>query len=218
MDGNKYLDCCNNVACCGHAHPTVVKAGQDELANIQTNGRFLNPVQQRYLAKLLATFPPELNTIYLVNSGSEANDLAMRIAQEHAKRQGIAAKWDHTICLDSAYHGHTKTLVDISPYKWYQAVDDNDYQPSSTHVAPLPDGYRGKYPLGQTEECAAKYAEEIDQLVKATGGIGTFIAESIVGCGGQVVPPPTYLQRCYEAVRAGGGVCIADEVQTGFGR
>jgi ethanolamine-phosphate phospho-lyase len=119
IDGNRHLDCCNNVACVGHSHPRVVAAGQAELASIQTNGRFLHPTRQRYLEKLLETFPPELNTIYLVNSGSEANDLALRIAREHT----TAKCPKDVIVLDSAYHGHTQSLVDISPYKWYQATD-----------------------------------------------------------------------------------------------
>lgn len=215
IDGNLHLDCCNNVASVGHAHPNVVKAGSEELGRIMTNGRFLNPVQQRYLAKLLATFPPELNTIYLVNSGSEANDLALRIARAHTK----AKRSQDVIVLDSAYHGHTQALVDISPYKWYQAVDDKNYQPDTTHVVSCPDGYRGKYRCGQTEETGRLYAQEVEQIVNSPeGGVGTFIAESIVGCGGQIVPPPGYLARCYEAVRRNGGVCIADEVQTGFAR
>jgi len=215
IDGNRHLDCCNNVACVGHAHPAVVEAGQSELAKIQTNGRFLNPVQQRYLDKLLKTFPPELNTVYMVNSGTEANDLALRIAREHTK----AARPQDVIVLDSAYHGHSQTIVDISPYKWYQATNYKNYQPKTTHVVSSPDGFRGKYRYGQTEDSARLYALEVEALVNGPeGGVGTFIAESIVGCGGQIVPPPTYLKRCYEAVRAKGGVCIADEVQTGFGR
>jgi ethanolamine-phosphate phospho-lyase len=215
VDGNLYLDCCNNVACVGHAHPSVVAAGQRELANIQTNSRFLNPVQQRYLTKLLATFPPELNTVYMVNSGSEANDLALRIARAHT----TAKRPKDTIVLDSAYHGHTQALVDISPYKWYQAVDGKNYQPSTTHVVSCPDGFRGRFRYGNTERSSQLYAQEVEDIVYSeSGGVGVFIAESIVGCGGQVVPPPGYLQRCYAAVRAQGGVCIADEVQTGFAR
>lgn len=214
VDGNKHLDCCNNVACVGHSHPVVIAAGQKELAAVQTNGRFLNPVQQRYLNKLLATFPPELNTVYLVNSGSEANDLALRIARAHT----TAKCPQDVVILDSAYHGHTQSLVDISPYKWYQATDGKNYQPTTTHVVSCPDGYRGPYRKGQTVESAKLYSAEVEEIVKITGGVGTFIAESIVGCGGQVVPPPTYLARCYAAVRAAGGVCIADEVQTGFAR
>jgi len=215
VDGNLHLDCCNNVACVGHAHPRVVEAGRAELGRIQTNGRFLNPVQQRYVSKLLATLPPELDTVYFVNSGSEANDLALRIARAHS----TAKRPNDVAILDSAYHGHTQSLVDISPYKWYQAVDGKNYHPPSTHVLALPDTFRGKYRGGQTRLLAARYATELETLVNSLdGGVGAFIAESIVGCGGQIVPPPGYLKRCYEAVRKTGGVCIADEVQTGFGR
>jgi ethanolamine-phosphate phospho-lyase len=215
IDGNLHLDCCNNVASVGHAHPRVVEAGRRELGNIMTNGRFLNPIQQRYVSKLLSTMPPELNTVYFVNSGSEANDLALRIARAHTK----AARPNDVAILDSAYHGHTQALVDISPYKWYQAVDGKNYHPPTTHVMSLPDGFRGKYRVGQTELAGALYAAEVEGLVSGPqGGVGTFIAESIVGCGGQVVPPPGYLKRCYAAVRKAGGVCIADEVQTGFAR
>jgi ethanolamine-phosphate phospho-lyase len=212
IDGNFHLDCCNNVACVGHAHPAVVAAGREELGNIQTNGRFLNPIQQRYTTKLLATFPPELNTIYFVNSGSEANDLALRIARAYT----TAKKPQDVIVLDSAYHGHTQAIVDISPYKWYQAVDGKNYQPPTTHVVDCPDGFRGRFRTGQTVETGALYAKQVEKVVEESGGVGTFIAESIVGCGGQVVPPPEYLKKCYETVRARGGVCIADEVQTGF--
>lgn len=215
IDGNLHLDCCNNVASCGHSHPKVVEAGRRELGNIQTNGRFLNPIQQRYVAKLLKTMPPELNTVYFVNSGSEANDLALRIARAHTK----AARPNDVAILDSAYHGHTQSLVDISPYKWYQAVDGKNYHPPSTHVMALPDAFRGKHRVGQNELAGELYAAEVEELVSGPkGGVGVFIAESIVGCGGQVVPPPGYLKRCYAAVRKAGGVCIADEVQTGFAR
>jgi ethanolamine-phosphate phospho-lyase len=211
--GKSYLDCANNVACVGHSHPTVVAAGCKELGKIQTNGRFLNPVQQRYLSKLLATMPPELNTVYMVNSGSEANDLALRIARAHS----TAKNPNDVICLDYAYHGHTQSLVDISPYKWAQAIDGKNYCPPSTHVVPCPDSYRGKY-RGMTEETGLNYARDVEALIQATGGVGTFIAESIVGCGGQIVLPPGYLKRVYQVVRESGGVCIADEVQTGFAR
>lgn len=213
IDGNAYLDCANNVACVGHSHPAVIKAGQEELANVQTNGRFLNPIQQRYLTKLLKTFPSELNTVYLVNSGSEANDLALRIARAHNK----AKNNNDVICLDYAYHGHTQSLVDISPYKWAQAIDGKNYKPSSTHVVTCPDSFRGPY-RGMTEETGLAYAKEIELLMEKTGGIGIFIAESIVGCGGQIVLPPSYLKHVYEIVHRYHGVVIADEVQTGFAR
>lgn len=140
-DGNKYVDCANNVACVGHSHPAVVAAGVKGLSEIQTNSRFLHPTRYRYIEKLLKTFPPELDTVYMVNSGSEANDLALRIARAHTK----AKRPQDVIVLDSAYHGHTQALVDISPYKWYQAVDGKNYKPYSTHVVSCPDTFRGKF-------------------------------------------------------------------------
>ncbi len=216
-NNNKYLDCCNNVAAVGHSHPRVVEAGISSLSSIQTNSRFLHPAHQRYIDKLLQTFPSELNTVYLVNSGSEANDLALRIARAHADIKGVASKPHDVICLDSAYHGHTQSLVEISPYKWYQATDGKRYQGEHTHVASLPDSFRGKH-RGFTEETGLAYARDVQDIVRDNHGIGTFIAESVVGCGGQVELPPTYLKRCYDVVREYGGVTIADEVQTGFGR
>lgn len=213
VDGKAYLDFANNVACVGHSHPKVVKAGCEALHHIQTNGRFLHPTTQRYLTKLLATFPPELNTVYLVNSGSEANDLALRIAREHTNK--TAKKSQDVIVLDSAYHGHTQTIVDISPYKWKQAIDGKNYQPQTTHVVSCPDSFRGKF---RGVDTGAAYAKEVEDIVNKTGGVGTFIAESIVGCGGQIIMPTGYLEAVYKSVRAAGGVCIADEVQTGFAR
>jgi ethanolamine-phosphate phospho-lyase len=197
-----------------------VKAGQDELGKIQTNGRFLHPTQQRYLSKLLSTLPSELDTVFLVNSGSEANDLALRIAQQH----NTAAKKNDVIVLNHAYHGHTGLLIGISPYKWYQAVDGINRQPETTHLVSCPDSFRGIYrknvspKYSSSEEVGALYAQEVEAIIAKTGGVGTFIAESVVGCGGQIIPPTGYFQQCYDAVRSKGGVCIADEVQTGFGR
>ena len=143
------------MACVGHCHPYVTKVGvQAFQESVQINSRFLHSTRYRYIQKLLATFPPELNTVYLVNSGSEANDLALRIARASTS----ATKRNDVIVLDSAYHGHTQALGEISPYKWYQAVDGRDYQPDTTHVVSCPDTYRGQY-RGFTEESGAAYAE-----------------------------------------------------------
>jgi 4-aminobutyrate aminotransferase-like enzyme len=216
-DGNRYLDCCNNVAAVGHSHPKVVDAGINALSKIQTNSRFLHPSHQRYIDKLLMTFPSELDTVYLVNSGSEANDLALRIAKAHAEMKGIASKPNDVICLDSAYHGTTQSLVDISPYKWHQSVDGKEYKGMHTHVATLPDSFRGKY-RGWSKETGLAYAKEVKDIVEHNGGVGVFIVESVVGCGGQVCLPPGYLSACHDVVRDHGGVLIVDEIQTGFAR
>lgn len=213
----KHLDCANNVAHVGHTHSKVVKAGQRELGRVQTNSRFLNPIMAEYIPKLLKTFPKELNTIYFTNSGSEANDLALRMAKTHARQSGMGYGKD-TIILDHGYHGHTQSTFDVSPYKWYQAVDAYDYHPRSTKVVTSPDAFRGKY-RGFTADTGYKYALEVKKIIdQELQSPGAFIHESIVGCGGQIVLPPTFLQHAYKFVRQAGGVCIADEVQTGFGR
>jgi ethanolamine-phosphate phospho-lyase len=209
-DGSSYLDCANNVAGCGHSHPLIVKAAVDEIQNIMTNGRFLHPLREKYVHRLLATLPPELDTIYFVNSGSEANDLALRMAKQYS----TSPNPDHVICVDSAYHGHVQSVVDVSPYKWCQCTDGNAkrYHKEHVHVVSSPDTYRGPYKTG------AEYASEIQQIIEHTGGVGAFIHESILGCGGQIMMPDGYLPIVYDIVRLSGGCVIADEVQTGFGR
>ncbi len=209
-DGTSYLDCANNVAGVGHSHPIVVEAAMSELQNIQTNGRFLHPIREKYVERLLATLPPELDTLYLVNSGSEANDLALRMAKQYS----TSPNPDHVICLDAAYHGHVQAIVDISPYKWRQCTDGtaSEYHKEHVHVVSVPDTYRGPYKNG------LEYADEVQQVLEHTGGVGAFIHEAIMGCGGQIMMPDGYLPAVYESVRASGGLVIADEVQTGFAR
>jgi len=211
--GKRYLDCINNVAHVGHSHPRVVKVGQKALSQVQTNARFLHPIQQQYIQKLLSTVPKELNTVFFCCTGSEANDLALRIARAHTS----ATRGGDTIVIDGGYHGHTQALIDISTYKWRQATDGKNRKPTSTHVVSLPDTFRGPH-RGFTAQSGREYAREVERVVEETGGVGVFISESSVGCGGQVLLPPLYLQTAYAAVRSKGGICIADEVQTGFGR
>jgi ethanolamine-phosphate phospho-lyase len=138
-DGD-FLDCANNVAGVGHSHPRVVAAGVRELSNVQTNGRFLHPGRERYVSKLLATLPDEIDTLYLVNSGSEANDLALRMAKLYAQIKGCQNPED-VICIDAAYHGHVQSIVDISPYKWRQCTDGNraSYHKPHVHIVSVPD-------------------------------------------------------------------------------
>jgi 4-aminobutyrate aminotransferase-like enzyme len=209
-DGTEYLDCANNVAGCGHSHSTVVAAGVAELQNIQTNGRFLHPLREKYVSRLLETLPEELDTLYLTNSGSEANDLALRMARAYS----TSPNPEDVICIDAAYHGHTQSLVNISPYKWRQCDNGRagEYHKEGVHIVSVPDTFRGPYQSGQ------EYADEVKYIVSATGGVGAFIHESIMGCGGQIVMPDGYLPEAYKAVRDAGGLVIADEVQTGFGR
>lgn len=210
-DGRKYLDAVNNVSHVGHSHPRVVAAGQRQMAVLNTNTRYLHPDLVRYAERLTALLPERLRVCYFVCSGSEANELAVRLARAHTHRRGV-------IAVDVAYHGNTTSLVDISAYK--HAGPGGAGAPPWVHVVPLPDTYRGLYrkPDRAGEQYAAHVGEAINQMEAAQEPVAAFICESALGCGGQLVLPDGYLRLAYQHVRAAGGVCIADEVQTGFGR
>ena len=208
--GQKYLDTCNNVAHVGHENPQVVAAGQAQMAVLNTNSRYLHPAIIEFTQNLLSTLPDQLSVVHLVNSGSEANELALRMAKAYSGG-------DQVIALESGYHGNSNACIDISSYKF----DGKGGQgaPDSTHIVPLPDRFRGRH---RGEDCAADYAAYVDTAINTLTQEGkqlsAFIAESIVSCGGQIELPKGYLQQVYQAVRAAGGVCIADEVQVGCGR
>ncbi|MEZ4904874.1 MAG: aminotransferase class III-fold pyridoxal phosphate-dependent enzyme [Spirosomataceae bacterium] len=208
--GQKYLDTVNNVAHVGHEHPEVVKAGQAQMAVLNTNTRYLNHEILAFAEALLETFPSELSVVHFVNSGSEANELALRMARAATVQKDI-------IAVEIGYHGNTQGCIDISSYKF----DGKGGQgcPEHTHIVPLPDAFRGLY---QGENTGSKYAAHVQRQIeniRAKGrNIAAFIAESIVSCGGQIDLPSGYLKEAYQYVRAAGGVCITDEVQVGFGR
>ena len=208
--GQKYLDTCNNVAHVGHEHPAVVQAGQAQMAVLNTNSRYLHPAIIGFCEQLLATLPDELSVVHLVNSGSEANELALRMAKAYSGGQAV-------IALESGYHGNSNACIDISSYKF----DGQGGQgaPTNTHVVPLPDAFRGRH---RGADCGSKYVQYIDHAIAAIQQnkqqLSAFIAESIVSCGGQIELPQGYLQAAYQKVRAAGGLCIADEVQVGCGR
>ena len=206
--GNQYLDAYNNVAHVGHCHPRVVRAGQEQMVLLNTNTRYLNDLINEYASRLTATLPEPLSVCFFVNSGSEANELALRLARAHTKARDL-------IVLDHAYHGNTTTLIDISPYK--HKGPGGSGPPSWVHSVPQPDVYRGQYRDGQAGE---SYAEHVIEVIEELGddGLCGFIAESLPSVGGQIVLPKDYLGLVYKAVRGAGGVCIADEVQTGYGR
>ncbi|XP_045623118.2 5-phosphohydroxy-L-lysine phospho-lyase isoform X1 [Procambarus clarkii] len=213
--GGRYLDCINNVCHVGHCNPYVVSAAMQQMAALNTNTRFLHDNIVLYAQRLVSTFPKELSVCFFVNSGSEANDLAIRLARAHTGRRDV-------VTLDHAYHGHVSSLIDISPYMFNRPGGQG--QQDWVHVAPVPDVYRGTYRDDEftAEECAEKYADEVrrlcDEAARPGGGVALFVAESMQSCGGQIVFPPGYLRRVYSDVRAAGGVCQADEVQVGFGR
>ena len=208
--GRKYLDTVNNVAHVGHEHPKVVKAGQEQMAVLNTNSRYLHENINAFTKELLETFPKKLSVVHFVNSGSEANELALRMAKAYTNSKDM-------IAVEIGYHGNTNACIDISSYKF----DGKGGQgaPEHTHIVPLPDRFRGLY---QGENTAEKYAKYIDLQIENIHSKGRkvagFICESIISCGGQVELPENYLKLAYQSVRKAGGLCIADEVQTGCGR
>jgi 4-aminobutyrate aminotransferase-like enzyme/Ser/Thr protein kinase RdoA (MazF antagonist) len=209
--GRRYLDAYNNVPHVGHCHPAVVRAAAQQMAQLNTNTRYLNEQVHAFAQQLVATLPGALKVCYFVNSGSEANELALRLARAHTGQQDL-------LVLEQAYHGCTTTLVDISPYKQGNA---SLRTPPWVHIAPLPDQYRGAYKRGDPS-CGQRYARSADEILERLREAGVkpagFIAESWPSVAGQMDLPPGYLPAVYRSVRAAGGVCIADEVQTAYGR
>lgn len=262
--GAAYLDCVNNVCHVGHCNPAVADAGSAQFHELVTNSRYLHPTIIEASKMLTDTLPDPLRVVFWVNSGSEANDLAMRLARAHTKRRGV-------ICVGGAYHGHVTSIIDISPYKFDHVGGSG--KRSWVRQAAIPDVYAGVHrgsiddeAMGaaytgevqsqidsllaseqrekkararraaakaereallkegkaltaeQQEEAEADEDDDHDDRDGLTNGPGAFIMESILSCAGQVVPPKGYLRNTYAAVRKVGGICIADEVQVGFGR
>lgn len=210
--GVPYLDMVNNVCHVGHCHPKVVAAAQAQMAKLNTNTRYLHDNIINYADKLLATMPDKLSVCMLVNSGSEANELAFRLARCYTKATEL-------LVVDGAYHGNTNACIEASPYK-FDGPGGEGAQPY-VHKVTLPDPYRGEF-LGNTPESATAYAnsvkESLAQIERAGKKPSAFICESLQGVAGQIIMPDGYLTNVYQQVRDAGGVCIADEVQVGFGR
>ncbi|MDF1798643.1 MAG: aminotransferase class III-fold pyridoxal phosphate-dependent enzyme [Planctomycetota bacterium] len=210
--GERYLDCVNNVCHVGHSHPRVVAALARQAALLNTNTRYLHDNLPEYARRLTSLFPAPLEVCFLVNSGSEANELAQRLARAHTRAEDF-------VVLEHAYHGNTQGNIDVSPYKFDGRGGAG--APASTHKVPMPDRYRGPYGYDDAQagrKYAAAVGESISRLASEGRPLAGFLAESILGVGGQVELPTGFLETAYEAVRAAGGVCIADEVQVGFGR
>jgi 4-aminobutyrate aminotransferase-like enzyme len=211
-DGREYLDCVNNVAHVGHAHPRVVEAGAAQMRVLNTNTRYLHETVVRYAERLTALLPDHLEVCFFVNSGSEANELALRLARAATGRPDVAA-------VDAAYHGNTQRLVEISAYKFNGpggAGPSDDVQ-----IVPLPDPYRGSH-RGTGADVGAAYVADSRAVLDAAAAsghpAGALIAEAIPSTAGQVVPPAGWLAGLFDAARDLGAVPIADEVQVGFGR
>ncbi|MEM9777092.1 MAG: aminotransferase class III-fold pyridoxal phosphate-dependent enzyme, partial [Chloroflexota bacterium] len=208
----KYLDAYNNVPHVGHAHPAVVAAGQRQMEILNTNTRYLNDLLNEYAERLTATLPDPLSVCFFVNSASEANDLAIRLMKAYTGQKDM-------IVLDAAYHGHTNTLIDISPYK--HDGPGGTGAPDWVHTASIADTYRGLY-KADNPQAGIKYAADVQtQIERIQGmgrGLGGFIAETCPSVGGQIIFPDGYLKAVYQHVKTAGGVTMADEVQTGYGR
>ncbi len=205
-NGNRILDAYNNIPHVGHQHPKVVEAAQRQIAKLNTNTRYLYDSLTEYAEHLLSKFPEVLNKVYFVNSGSAASDLAIRLAQNYTEKKTIGV-------VEHGYHGNTRTGISISPYKYDgkggTGIGDQIYE------APIPDSYRGKH---KGENAGEQYALEVIADLKKSQTLAAFIAEPIVGCGGQVPLADGYLKTLYPYLKSQNTVCISDEVQTGFGR
>ena len=209
--GIKYLDTRNNVGHVGWQHPHIVKAVQEQTSRCNANSRYLHPKRTLLAEKLLSHFPTSKEwCVFFVNSGSEANDLALRLARTHTKNYDA-------IVVDRAYHGHTQATLALSPYK-YEHQGGEAYQEDWVHKVICPDMYRGKYCHLSPTDAAIEYAKDVKRACSVSKNLAAFFIESGMSVAGVILPPPGYLQACYKYVRQAGGVCIADEVQTGFGR
>lgn len=210
--GNTFVDCVNNPSHVGHCHPVVVRKMQQQVATLNTNTRYLHDAIVDYAEKLTATLPPALRVCYFVNSGSEANDLAIRMSRHFTKQKDI-------IVLDHAYHGTSTVAMEMSPYKFDSKGGFG--QMPWIHKAMNPDQYRGPYGYNDAQ-AGEKYAADVQRIIEALAkeskAPAAFICETLLGVGGQIPLPDHYLKAVYRFVKEAGGVCIADEVQVGFGR
>lgn len=211
-NGRRYLDGFGGIVTVsvGHCHPHVVAAANAQNELIQhTTTIYLHPNIALYARDLAARMPGDLKVVYFVNSGSEANDLALLMARAYTGNYDV-------IALRNAYHGNGQSTMGITSHATWKYNVPHSF---GVQHAMMPDTYRGVW--GRDDpDAGRKYADDVKSLIQfgSSGQIAGFIAESIQGVGGTIVLPDGYLQRVYEHVRAAGGVCIADEVQAGFGR
>ena len=209
-DGHQYLDCVNNVQHVGHCHPKVVAAARKQYGALSTNTRYLDDTIVRYAKGLSETLPDGLDVCFFTNSGSEANDLALRLARNFTGSK-------ETIVFASAYHGHVSSLIEISPYK--HSGPGGSGPPDFVHVVPAPDQFRGQFRgLGSSEQYVREFKQVVDQIKGARHQLSAFFVEAMMGCGGQIPVPEQFLRSAFALAKNSGAVCIADEVQVGFGR
>lgn len=203
----------------GHANKRLLEAVSRQMALLNTNSRFLHDNLSLYAKRLTSLFPAHLSVCYLVNSGSEANDLAMRLARAYTRRKDI-------VSVEGAYHGNLSSTMAISPYKNEHLVRHKS--PKWAHVAPMPCEYRGKYnrdslakPLDK-DTIGRLYALDAGKLIERAHAAGrqvaAFFVESMISCGGQTPLPSGYLRHLQHHLQAHKALLVCDEVQTGFGR
>jgi 4-aminobutyrate aminotransferase-like enzyme len=206
-DDRRYLDCYNNVAVAGHSHPRVVQAVTQQQQLLATHSRYLHEAVVELAERLQATLPPELDAVMVVNSGSEANDLAWRIARAATGRSGAVV----TAC---AYHGLTEATHALSSEEWAKGE-----RPAHVATIPAPDGYRGPYRRGDVG-WVQRYAAHIDDAARTLGdhGFAALYLDPALTADGILSPPPAYLREAAQRTRTLGGLMVADEVQAGHAR
>ncbi len=200
-EGRRFLDGVNNVAHVGHGHPRVVAALSSQAAVLNTNTRYLHPRFLEYTERLTGLFPDPLEVCFLVNSGSEANELALRLARAATGRRGVVAMRD-------GYHGNSGALIDIGGYK--HLGPGGQGTPAHVRLLATPG-------TGSVRDVAGEMSRACGELAE-NGGAGAFFCEPILSCAGQVVLPAGYLKAACAAARSAGALCVIDEVQTGLGR
>jgi len=206
-DGRKYLDMYNNVPHVGHCHPHVVEAISKQVQTLNTHTRYLHENVVNYAERLTGKFAAELDTAMFSCTGSEANELALRIAKSCTGGTGI-------IVTDYAYHGNTQAIYEIST-----ECIPRDEVPDYVVTVPTPDAYRGKHRGTDTGAQYAEYVHDAIELLKSRGiKPAAFVVDTIISSGGVVAPPAGYLSAVAEIVRDAGALFVADEVQPGFGR
>jgi 4-aminobutyrate aminotransferase-like enzyme/Ser/Thr protein kinase RdoA (MazF antagonist) len=219
VDGRRHLDCYNNVPHVGHCHPHVVRAISRQAGALNTNTRYLFESVVEYAEALGALMPGDLGVCLFVNSGSEANDLALRMSKVCTGRDGA-------LIMDGAYHGITSETYALSPSNdWGMGNSTNERHVSETRpdIQALmnPDTVRGPYRAGD-RDAAEKYAADADRAIATLTGAGhplaAFIVDSAFSTSGILDVPEGYLRGVEDRVRDAGGLVIADEVQSGFGR
>lgn len=205
--GQQYLDVYNNVASIGHCHPAVTQAVNQQMQCINTHTRYLHEGILNYTEQLLATCPPEIDKAMFMCTGSEANDLAIRVARAYSGGQGI-------IVSQEAYHGTSDLTSGVSP-----ALGSGQAMATTTRLVPAPDSYRAPCEPAQLGQWfAQQIQQQIDDLQRCGIGFAGFLADSIFSSDGVLPSPAGYLQPAIDVVHQNGGIFIADEVQPGFAR